>query len=332
MINDSNYIGAVTITPAMEWYIPGNLRPANLYAGGTAQGGYVYSAGNIDAVGSIQGAYIASSGNIDAGGLITSNVGRIQSVGGQPSIYLHVPDVIALGMWSDAGGSLNIGQTDGSGTPTAGWARLGNDQGFYAGGGLHPGTGYGANQATFFADGTGGYIRFFGVIPYYYQLGLIRNADTGASILVHNTPDFPTGGGAWNCDHVGNTGQAGQCAAYGFPDLSDARLKTAIEPWAGGLAEVLAINPVIFEFAPREPSAEPYFGEPGKKHVGVVAQDVQAVLPHAVHTVRNGPIEDETLAVTAATVTYACVNAIKELTARVVALEGGSSGVLPSQR
>jgi hypothetical protein len=127
-------------------------------------------------------------------------------------------------------------------------------------------------------------------------------------------------------DSGGNTTQLGACYATAYPGPSDARLKRNIQPWTErGLAEVIQLQPVSFEY-----NGEGGLLDDGTTHYGFVAQDAQASLPEAVHvmpppsaSVQN-PLSNQ-LAFDNGTLIAATVNAIKELAARVVALE--SAGV-----
>jgi hypothetical protein len=161
--------------------------------------------------------------------------------------------------------------------------------------------------------------RFMGTYPQYQQLGI----NGWGAVLSYNTQSYPDGGGAWCCDINGNTTQAGACIATAYPGPSDASLKTNSAAWTPGLAVVLQINPISYEF-----TEESKLGPPGVPHYGVTAQDVQAVLPEAVVPMKryltNDPNEvpTEVLAVEANTIFYACLNAIKEIAGRLDVLEG----------
>jgi hypothetical protein len=120
----------------------------------------------------------------------------------------------------------------------------------------------------------------------------------------------------WAVDAVGNSVSVGDCAAATFNGVSDERLKTKIAPWTAGLAEVLQLNPISFEWGETA-----RFGTPGRTYYGVSAQEVETVLPEAIHRVRLEVDDDDTLTVESAVIFYACLNAIKELAARVVVLE-----------
>ena len=108
---------------------------------------------------------------------------------------------------------------------------------------------------------------------------------------------FKSGGGPWSA-------------------ISDARIKTVEGAYMSGLAAVLALRPVEYR----------YKSDPSKLHVGLVAQDVEDVMPEMV-TKGDGEIDGEkvtdlrTLDTTA--LIFALVNAVRELTAEIDALKAG---------
>ena len=106
----------------------------------------------------------------------------------------------------------------------------------------------------------------------------------------------------------------GGMSAYGFNNLSDARLKTGIADSAIGLAEVMQLVPKSFR----------RMSTPDREELGLVAQDVEAVLPQAVVTIEHED-DDPRLAIDYAPVTAALINAVHELTARLATLEAKCS-------
>ncbi|HTB46468.1 MAG TPA: tail fiber domain-containing protein [Acetobacteraceae bacterium] len=120
---------------------------------------------------------------------------------------------------------------------------------------------------------------------------------------------------------VNNLGPVGGSGAY--QDYSDARGKQNIADAEHGLAEILQLRPVTFTRIPRSAGPEP------KPDLGFVAQEVQGVLPEAVHVMGlvlpdgsgGRDSADPTLGVSTTPIVAAMVNAIKELAARVQMLE-----------
>ena len=135
-----------------------------------------------------------------------------------------------------------------------------------------------SNGTEFYGTGNGGAIKFVGGYPNFQQLGVAYYG----GLLSYNTGAVPDGGGAWSCDCGGNTTNAGVSYAVAHIDTSDARLKSNVAAWEAGLAEVVRINPVSFEFP--ENSG---LGELGRRYHGVIAQEVQVILPEAVATYKR---------------------------------------------
>jgi hypothetical protein len=107
----------------------------------------------------------------------------------------------------------------------------------------------------------------------------------------------------------------------GSSGSSDIRLKTNIKPYTKGLKEILAIQPVNFEWNGKGGI------KPGKeKRVSIVAQDMKKILPDTIGTkmMQLNP-EDveltETYTFDSSDIIFTLVNAVKELTARIKFLE-----------
>lgn len=109
-------------------------------------------------------------------------------------------------------------------------------------------------------------------------------------------------------DNMGLTG--GIWAAGGFHDTSDIRLKKDIEQ-VGGLEAVEQLRGVKWSWDVRETDVS--LG--GVKSAGIIAQEVQKVLPEVVS------IKDDLLSVNYAGVTALLINAVNELSAKVKELE-----------
>ncbi len=87
---------------------------------------------------------------------------------------------------------------------------------------------------------------------------------------------------------------------------SDARLKNVVSDYNYGLSQILKINPVWYSY---KADNALHINDPGK-HVGVLAQEIQKVIPEAV---TEGP--DGYLRFTSDAVMWTMVNSIKELKA-----------------
>lgn len=110
----------------------------------------------------------------------------------------------------------------------------------------------------------------------------------------------------------------GNRAVYSDPNgiltnsSSDESLKTNIETVTDGASVVSALRPVRFDWIDQVK-----FGS--QREIGLIAQEVQAVLPEVVGTNYDG-----TLTVDYPKVVAVLIGAVKELQARVAALEGGA--------
>jgi len=112
-------------------------------------------------------------------------------------------------------------------------------------------------------------------------------------------------------------------------DISDQRIKENIEDTTVGLAEVLQLRPVKYNFM-----AGKGWGEPGQKFYGFLAQEVEAIIPEAVETADIDIDEEQAgskrdpngipdlKSVTMTQITTALVKAVQELDAKVTALGG----------
>ena len=137
-------------------------------------------------------------------------------------------------------------------------------------------------------------------------------ADNGNNIGFLNT------GGSWSlkCDNSGNVTATGNVTAY-----SDARLKTNVNTINDALSIVGKLRGVSFDWK-----------ESGERSIGVIAQEVEEVLPELVLTqeVTDGKTEDnpnpetkEIKSVDYGKIVGVLINAINELKAEVDELKGG---------
>ncbi len=122
--------------------------------------------------------------------------------------------------------------------------------------------------------------------------------------------------GAFTFLNAGNDASKGVAGAW--LANSDERIKTAIEDYTPGLAAVLMLRPRTFAFKTdaRKGSA---------RYTSLIAQEAKEAMPDLV-TIgpgRTGDIELEDMHTFDPTnITYALVNAVKEIDARLAALEG----------
>jgi len=111
-------------------------------------------------------------------------------------------------------------------------------------------------------------------------------------------------------------------------DISDSRIKENIEDTPVGLAEIMQLRPVKYNF-----QAGKGWGEPDQKFYGLLAQEVEAVIPEAVHTeiidideVVAGKKHDvngvsDLKSVSMSQITAALIKAVQELKAEIEALK-----------
>jgi hypothetical protein len=117
-----------------------------------------------------------------------------------------------------------------------------------------------------------------------------------------------------------STDNAAKLTTSSWTIASDERIKTNIQPYAKGLAEILQVDPISYDYNGKG-------GIPaGPGGVSIIAQDLQPVFPECVGTFRaklnpEDAEESELYNYNGHAITFALINAIKELNAKVEALE-----------
>jgi hypothetical protein len=184
------------------------------------------------------------------------------------------------------------------------------------------------------------------------RLGLYFDTGTG-----HTTLWDIYSGGSLYLDPSAQFTYSGDGNAYkagGGPWLapSDARIKTVHNKYEPGLAEVIQLEPVNYTYkgndtltselnrtkihdddpepiphsgvAPHPASHHYIVAKSGKSFVGLVAQDVEEIFPDIISK-RKGFIDgveiDDMRDINPSNLTYALINAVKELNARIITLE-----------
>jgi hypothetical protein len=176
------------------------------------------------------------------------------------------------------------------------------------------------------------------------DLSVARSADTGA-IFFGSAATIAAGAGSfwyWDGTYM-NLGPGAQLSCAGGPGVtagpftsvtgirtyggivialsgtSDERLKDA-ELYEGGLGAILAISPVRYRWNAKGQAQTGLSGD--QEFVGFIAQDVQRAIPEAITATEPSKDGTETyLSLDDRPIICALVNAIKELNARIVALE-----------
>jgi hypothetical protein len=103
----------------------------------------------------------------------------------------------------------------------------------------------------------------------------------------------------------------GSWAAY-----SDSRVKKNVKPYTKGLNEILLVNPVNYEYNGLANTLE------GTEYTGVIAQEIKEIFPETVSTYKaklNKEDEEPTelYDFTSTALTFALINAVKELKAEI---------------
>jgi hypothetical protein len=113
-----------------------------------------------------------------------------------------------------------------------------------------------------------------------------------------------------------------------WQDSSDARIKTIDGDYTSGLEAVCQLEPVLYQYKGNDAVVEggdsPHANVIGQQFIGMIAQAVEPVMPEMV-TKRSGFIDgvavDDLRSLDTTPLVYALVNAVKELTARLEAVE-----------
>ena len=118
-----------------------------------------------------------------------------------------------------------------------------------------------------------------------------------------------------------------------WADSSDSRIKDVLGDYEHGLAQIKQLNPVRYVFKGNMSLQAPKEGEPlsfahqnalDRTFIGLVAQDVEPVMPEMVTQVEayiNSAKVNDLRMLDGNALTYALINAVKELAARVETLE-----------
>ena len=144
------------------------------------------------------------------------------------------------------------------------------------------------------------------------SIAAIQFTDSGGSAEIGcsgtSNTFYPNGALKMSLDSSGNLVASGNITAYGSP--SDIKLKENIEVIDNALDKVKQLKGITYDLK-----------SDGNRLTGLIAQDLEKVLPEAVYTAKD--LEDEEhLAIRYGNTVGLLVEAIKELEARVKELEG----------
>lgn len=132
--------------------------------------------------------------------------------------------------------------------------------------------------------------------------GCIETAQGFTRVFYLDGQAYKPGGGAWE-------------------NYSDVRLKTNVAEYKAGLAECLKLTPTTFRYNGRGG-----LRESAKTEIGLSAQDVREVMPEMVGSVKgkidyDDERDTDILTIDQSPLVFALLNAVKELTGRLAALE-----------
>lgn len=238
--------------------------------------------GNISANGGVYTNYIHSNGSIDAAGQLNGASLAISGIGTFGN-YITCKAVFAAETLNSAG-NVNTITYQLQGTPFA-WSGAN-----------------GAGAFTTVADSTG-----FPAIDMYGSNGTYYRTDN-AHFFTNRAATFNicrfqasdgnciNGSGLWN-------------------SVSDSSTKENVVPYTKGLAELLQMDPVSFTYIP----GTTRYAIPGQTYYGLIAQDVDPIVPEMV----SSTTENDTTVATVASghLVFLLLNAVKELAERLTALE-----------
>lgn len=117
------------------------------------------------------------------------------------------------------------------------------------------------------------------------KVGIATDAPT-STLSVSGTAD-KTGGGVWDT-------------------FSDKRMKKNVTPYLQGLKQILEIKPVYFQY-----NGKGGYKDDGQTYVGVLAQDIEKVLPGTVTKIKTADFEDQRK-YDSSEIIYTLINAVKE--------------------
>jgi hypothetical protein len=161
---------------------------------------------------------------------------------------------------------------------------------------------------------TGGMAQVGGNLTLYVTSGgATITLGTSNNMVFSGATASKPGGGAWG-------------------DSSDARIKDVLGDYAAGLAEITALRPVRYRYkgndAASKEAVSPHALVLDRDFVGLVAQEAETVMPELV-TQGDGFVDgaavNDLRSLDATALTFALVNAVRELAASVAALEATPS-------
>jgi hypothetical protein len=173
-------------------------------------------------------------------------------------------------------------------------------------------TGSASTCIIFNAKDSGGNMRHGAGIQFKKAIAWSANGQYPGELYFWTRPTSGDQAAAQKLDKDGNAIFKGNVTAYG--SLSDRRLKENIENIPDATKKVQELNGVTFNYK-----------KDGKKATGLIAQELQEVLPEAVYTTENIETGEEHLAIHYGNVIGLLVESIKELKAEIEDLKNGNN-------
>ncbi len=186
---------------------------------------------------------------------------------------------------------------------------------------LDLGTGFGGNTSALsgkklavYNDAAGNDFYGLGISSGRLQLHAASLPDEEPDMVVSGTG--AVGIGTTNpTSLLSVNGTADKVGGGSWGSFSDARIKKNVKDYSAGLKEILAIHPVTFEY-----NGKAIYKNDGKKYVGVLAQEIEKVLPSTVSTIKADGFDD-LRKYDGSELTYTLINAVKELQSQIEKLK-----------
>jgi hypothetical protein len=179
-----------------------------------------------------------------------------------------------------------------------------------------------AYNATGFATESGNYVsRLISGDPNF--------TGTNMGIDIFHVPSVSVavrivGGPGGPFEFRGTDGQAYKAGGGSWGTISDRRVKTVQGDYENGLAAINALRPVVYRYKERQTEFAAPIGS-DRDYIGLVAQETEEAMPEMVTKARgyllDGTMVDDLREMDTSPLVFALVNAVKELTSRIEALE-----------
>jgi hypothetical protein len=240
-----------------------------------------------------------------------------------------------VGMWNNAN-VLIWGGMDGNGVATVAWGHLASTE-FQVEASVFRLSSFNNHEWYWNCDTGGNKIQNYRNGWYDYW-----NATSGARQWVGPAGGLMLLDGSGNVTILGTGSKPGGGA---WADSSDARIKTVLGDYTSGLDAILALHPVRYSFkgnwrhAPPPPiegatgdgsdeldqhGPHDADADAGTEFIGLIAQEAEGPMPEMVSqqsAIIDGERVEDMRFLNTTALSFALVNAVKELTARVAALE-----------